>query len=68
MVDVGHAPAPKAPGLAEVLVAAVGFTGVLLIGAALFGLALGALFIAYHRLRPGNRFNGETAAQTRLNI
>jgi hypothetical protein len=56
-------PPAKPPGFGEVLLGAAGFTGTVLIGAALFGLLLGGLFIAYHKLWPGNRFNGETASR-----
>jgi len=54
-------PAPKAMSFGEVLLSAAGFTLTILIGAALLGLVLGALFIGYHKLRPRNRFNGQTA-------
>lgn len=54
-------PPPKAMSFGEVLLSAAGFTVAILVGAALLGIVLGGLFIGYRKLRPGNKFNGETA-------
>ena len=48
-------------GLGDVLLDAIGLTGVLSLGALLFGLALAGLFIGYRKLR--NRLEPEDEAQ-----
>ncbi|HEY7791952.1 MAG TPA: hypothetical protein VIC33_15665 [Vicinamibacterales bacterium] len=67
MVQVGDAPA-KTVSFGHVLLSAAGFTLLLVIGAALVGLVLGGLFIAIHKLRPGNRFNGQRQPEPRLDL
>jgi hypothetical protein len=55
-------------GVADIIVQAIGLTGVLLIGAALLGVVLGAVFIWFRRLKPTNNFNGDASEQYRLRL
>ncbi len=55
-------------GVVDILVGGLGLTAVLLVGAALLGLAVGGLFIAYQRLRPANSLNGQSAAESGLHL
>jgi hypothetical protein len=52
--------------VADVLIAALGLTGVLLLAAALFGLLLGGLLIARRRLR--DRLNIQDEGTQRLGL
>ncbi|MBI2834629.1 MAG: hypothetical protein HYX76_09425 [Acidobacteria bacterium] len=59
-------PPARETGVADIILQAVGLTGLLLIGAAAFGLALGAVFIWIRRTWPANAFNGEAVQQLHL--
>jgi hypothetical protein len=67
MVKVVGAPTKEVSGL-DILVGGLGLTALLLLGAILLGLLIGGLLIGYKRLRPSNRFNGQTAGSTGLNL
>ncbi len=67
MVKVVGQPTPEV-GVVEILVGGLGLTGVLLIGAALLGLVVGGLLIAYKRWRPSNSFNGQSADSRGLHL
>jgi ABC-type arginine transport system permease subunit len=62
MVKVVDAPV-RGLGLGDVILNAVGLTGVLAVGALVFGLLLAAAVIAY-RKRQSRRVTDEEAAQT----
>jgi hypothetical protein len=62
MVKVVDAPV-RGLGLGDVILSAVGLTGVMAIGAVVFGLLLAAAVIAY-RKRQSRRVTDEEAAQT----
>jgi hypothetical protein len=67
MVRVVGAPTAEV-GVVDILVGGLGLTGVLLVCAALLGLGVGGLLIAYKRWRPSNSFNGQTASSRGLNL
>ena len=67
MVRVVGAPTEEV-GVVEILIGGLGLTAVLLLAAALLGLGVGALFIAYKRLRPSNALNGQSAASSGLQL
>ncbi len=67
MVKVVGAPTKEVSGL-DVLVGGLGLIALLLLGAVLLGLIVGAVLIGYKRLRPSNPFNGQTADSTGLNL
>jgi hypothetical protein len=67
MVRIVGAPTQEV-GVVDILVGGLGLTGVLLLCAALFGLLVGGLLIAYKKLRPSNSFNGQTADSRGLNL
>lgn len=53
---------------ADVLIQAIGLTGVLLLASALLGALLGGLFIGIRILRPLNSFNGDSSDDCRLRL
>jgi ABC-type dipeptide/oligopeptide/nickel transport system permease component len=65
VVRVIEAPAHETT-VADILISALGVTGLLLLAAALFGLVLGALLIARRRLR--DRRNIEDEGTQRLGL
>ena len=67
IVKIVGAPTPEV-GVVDILVGGLGLTALLLLGAALLGLAVGGLFIAYQRLWPSNSLNGQSAAATGLHL
>ena len=58
----------KELGVADVIINALGITGILVLGAALLGLLLGGLLIWLHNARPRNAFNGDTSEAIRLKL
>ncbi len=52
----------------DILIQALGLTGLLLVGSAVLGGVLGGLFILFKSRRPLNRLNGEAAAQDGLHL
>jgi hypothetical protein len=67
MVKIVGAPTQEV-GVVDILVGGLGLTAVLLLGAALLGLVVGALFIGFKRWRPSNNLNGQTAASSGLQL
>ncbi len=61
-------PPTDAVTLGDVILQALGLTGVITLGALLFGLILGGLFIYLRTHRPDNAFNGETADELSLRL
>ena len=55
--EVG-APTPQV-GVADVLINSLGIVGLMLIGALLGGLVVGALFVLFKHWRPDNPLNGQ---------
>ena len=56
-------PVQRGLGLGDVILNAIGLTGVLAIGAVVFGLLLAGVVIGYRRMR-SSRITDEQAAQT----
>jgi hypothetical protein len=54
--------------LGEVILQALGLTGVITLVAVLLGLLLGGLFIYIRTRRPANAFNGETSGELSLHL
>jgi hypothetical protein len=54
--------------VADVIIQALGITGVIIIGALLAGLTLAGLFIWMRRARPDNPFNGTGSERLRLGL
>jgi cell division protein FtsW (lipid II flippase) len=54
--------------LGDVILQALGLTGVITLVALTFGVILGGLFIYLRTHRPDNAFNGETAAELSLRL
>jgi len=61
-------PPTKETTVADVLLGAVGLTGLILVSALLFGLLLGGVLVAMHRWRPSNRLNGQSAEEVSLRL
>jgi hypothetical protein len=61
-------PPTRETSVADILIGAVGFVGFVLLMAALVGLVLGGLFIAYKKLFPHNTFNGEEEQRITLDL
>ncbi len=55
-------------GVVDILIGGLGLTALLLLGAALLGVVVGALFIGYKRWRPGNSLNGQEASAMGLQL
>lgn len=67
IVKVIDAPTPP-PSVANVILQAIGITGVLVVGATMAGVLLGGAFIGLRILRPDNPLNGDVSDQMRLNL
>jgi hypothetical protein len=67
IVKVVGPPTPEV-SVADVILDALGLTGVLLIGSALFGLALGGAIIWFKVHRPIAAFGGESSSDYRLDL
>ena len=61
-------PPTDAVTLGDVILRAVGLTGVITLIALALGLVLGGLFILIRIRRPDNAFNGETSAELSLHL
>ena len=61
-------PPTDAVTLGDVILQALGLTGVITLGALVFGLLLGGVFIYLRTHRPDNAFNGETADELSLHL
>lgn len=61
-------PPTEDTGLGDVILQALGLTGVIAVGALVLGLVLGGAFILLRRWRPRNAFNGETAEDLSLHL
>ena len=61
-------PPTDAITLGDVILQALGLTGVITLGAVVFGLLLGGAFIYLRSHRPDNAFNGETADELSLRL
>ena len=61
-------PDSDAVTLGDVLLNALGLTGVIVVAALVFGLVLGGLFILYRRRKPHNHFNGETGDELSMKL
>ncbi len=61
-------PPTDAITLGDVILQALGLTGVITLGAIVFGLLLGGAFIYLRSHRPDNAFNGETADELSLRL
>jgi hypothetical protein len=59
-------PATDAETLGDILLRAMGLTGVITLIALLFGLVLGGIFILVRIRNPRNAFNGETSGEMSL--
>jgi hypothetical protein len=67
IVKVVGAPA-KELGLVDVVLQALGLTGLLALGSILLGLLLGGLFIWFRNRHPLNPLNGESAGRYRFDL
>ena len=54
--------------VADVVLQALGITGVILVGALIAGLSLAGLFIWMRSAKPDNRFNGTGSERLRLDL
>jgi ABC-type amino acid transport system permease subunit len=54
--------------LGDVILQAIGLTGVITLIALVLGLVLGGLFILIRIRRPDNAFNGETSGELSLHL
>ena len=61
-------PPTDAITLGDVILQALGLTGVITLGAVVFGLLLSGAFIYLRSHRPDNAFNGETADELSLRL
>jgi hypothetical protein len=61
-------PPTESVTLGDVILQAVGLTGVITLIALVFGLLLGGVFIYLRSHRPDNAFNGETANDLSLHL
>jgi hypothetical protein len=61
-------PPTDSVSLGDVILQALGITGVLTLVAVLFGFLLGAVFIVVRRRHPLNPFNGETGGDLSLHL
>ena len=59
-------PATDTETLGDILLRAIGLTGVITLAALLFGIVLGGLFILMRIRSPRNAFNGETSGELSL--
>lgn len=67
IVEVIDAPTRETT-VTDVILQALGITGVLIVGALVAGLALAALFIWVRRAAPDNAFNGTASDRLRLGL
>lgn len=67
MARIVEQPAPGST-IGEVILGAIGLSGVMWLAAILVGLLVGGFFIALKVLRPGNSFNGEASDQISLRL
>jgi Na+/H+-dicarboxylate symporter len=61
-------PPSESVSLGDVILQALGLTGVITLIALIFGLVLGGVFIYLRTHRPDNAFNGETADELSLRL
>jgi ABC-type amino acid transport system permease subunit len=61
-------PSTDAATLGDVILQALGLTGVITLLAMVLGLVLGGLFIYIRIRRPDNAFNGETSGDLSLHL
>jgi hypothetical protein len=61
-------PPTESVSLGDVILQALGITGVLTLIAVVFGFALGALFIFMRARHPMNAFNGDTSDELSLHL
>ncbi len=61
-------PPTDAVTLGDVILQALGLTGVITLIALVLGLVLGGLFILIRIRRPDNTFNGETSGELSLHL
>jgi hypothetical protein len=61
-------PPTESVTLGDVILQAIGLTGVITLIALVFGLLLGGAFIYLRSHRPDNAFNGETANELSLHL
>jgi hypothetical protein len=61
-------PPTESVTLGDVILQAIGLTGVITLIALVFGLLLGGVFIYLRSHRPDNAFNGETANDLSLRL
>ena len=61
-------PATEEITVADILIGALSFTGILLLVAVALAVLFAGGLIGLRRLRPTNAFNGETANQTSLGL
>jgi hypothetical protein len=61
-------PPTESVTLGDVILQAMGLTGVITLIALVFGLLLGGAFIYLRTHRPDNAFNGETADELSLHL
>ena len=61
-------PPTESVTLGDVILQAMGLTGVITLIALVFGLLLGGVFIYLRSHRPDNAFNGETANDLSLHL
>ncbi len=62
------APATEEITVADVLVGALSFTGVIVLVALVLALLFAGSLVALRRLRPANSLNGDSASQTSLGL
>ncbi len=55
-------------GVGDILLGAVGVVGMVLLAALIVGLIVGGAFILFHRWRPDNAFNGQSADESTLKL
>jgi hypothetical protein len=71
IVDVTESMIPEtttAHVVLDLLLGSLGLTALLVIGALLLGLVLGAVFIAFRRTWPDNAFNGDSSDEAQLHL
>ena len=61
-------PARDDVGLGEVILGALGLTGVIALTALVLGILLGGLFILVRIRRPRNTFNGESSDELSMHL
>jgi hypothetical protein len=67
IVKVIEAPSDSI-SLGDVVLQALGLSGVILVAAILLGVLLGGLFIGWRRYFPANTFNGDGSEAVRLGL